>query len=248
MRAMNQYIAPDPKYLWPICYEAVDLIARAEGLRLDAYQDVAGIWTIGRGHTGADVRAGMEITISRADALFLADVSNTARAVQSLLSGCATRECELGAMVSLAYNIGTAAFARSTVLRAHRRGDRESAARAFALWNQATVNGRKVQVAGLVRRRAQEAALYMQASTLNAAKANFVAVPESQPLASPVHQSGAVSLVTGGLGIASAASSDVRTLAENLGLNLPLALGIAACAVGAVVIYWRWKQRRDGWA
>ena len=245
---MTTYINPDPRQPWPICFDAVELIARAEGLRLDAYQDVAGVWTIGRGHTGTDVRAGMTITLARADALFAEDINRTAQAVQAMLTGCATRECELGAMVSLAYNIGTAAFSRSTVLRAHRRGDREAAARAFALWNQATVNGRKVQVTGLVRRRAQEAALYMQSSTLDAARANFVVAPQSQPLASPIHQSGVVSIVSGGLGMAAAASGDVRTLAENLHINLGAVCAAVSLVVGAVVIYWRWKQREGGWA
>lgn len=59
-------------------------------------------------------------------------------------------------LVSLAYNIGLSALARSTVLRLHRAGDYAGAAKAFAMWNKA---GGRV-LAGLTRRRAAEAELY----------------------------------------------------------------------------------------
>ena len=300
---VGAYLSPNPRLPWPICREAVELIARAEGLRLDAYQDVVGVWTIGRGHTGADVRAGLRWSLDYADEVFLQDVTATAQAVSKLLEGCTQTPQAAGAMVSLAYNIGTAAFARSTVLRAHRAGDTAAAARAFQLWNKATINGRKVEVAGLVRRRTQEAALYLSAA---AAPTNVSAqaiapaaeppqggrsplggteaerqsialpavvgsreaatwkrmtdaqsaagvsvgaiVPESTAPASPIHQSGALSLISGGLGIAAAASGDVRTLAENLHINLGAVCAAVSLVVGAVVIYWRWRQRREGWA
>ena len=45
-----------------------------EGLRLEAYQDVAGVWTIGYGHTGPELLSGMKITQADADALLRADV------------------------------------------------------------------------------------------------------------------------------------------------------------------------------
>ena len=277
---MSAYLSPNPRLPWPICREAVELIARAEGLRLDAYQDVAGVWTIGRGHTGQDVHAGLRWSLDHADEVFLQDVTATAQAVSKLLEGCTQTPQAAGAMVSLAYNIGTAAFARSTVLRAHRAGDTAAAARAFQLWNKATINGRKVEVAGLVRRRAQEAALYLSAAHETAeaqpvaqpvgdakhrfaseprsgdverfiAPANVSAravTPESSPQQSPLHQSGALSLISGGLGMAAAASGDVRTLADNLHINLGAVCAAVSIVVGAVVIYWRWRQRREGWA
>lgn len=253
---MSTYLSPNPRLPWPICREAVELIARAEGLRLDAYQDVAGVWTIGRGHTGADVHAGLRWSLDRADEVFLQDVTATAREVARLLDGCVQTPQEIGAMVSLAYNIGTAAFARSTVLRAHRAGDTAACARAFQLWNKATINGRKAEVAGLVRRRAQEAALYLSAAAVPepaaaVAPANVAAQtisPESSPQHSPIHQSGALSLISGGLGMAAAASGDVRTLADNLHIHLGAVCAAVSLVVGAVVIYWRWKQRKGGWA
>ena len=46
-----------------------------EGLRLEAYQDVAGVWTVGYGHTGPDLLAGMKISEADAEALLRADLS-----------------------------------------------------------------------------------------------------------------------------------------------------------------------------
>lgn len=40
--------------------DGLALTRRFEGLRLDAYQDCAGVWTIGYGHTGADVTPGRD--------------------------------------------------------------------------------------------------------------------------------------------------------------------------------------------
>ena len=40
----------------------IELIKQFEGLELEAYQDIAGIWTIGYGHTGPDVEPGMRIS------------------------------------------------------------------------------------------------------------------------------------------------------------------------------------------
>jgi lysozyme len=36
----------------------LQLIVRFEGVRLKAYDDGVGVWTIGVGHTGPDVQAG----------------------------------------------------------------------------------------------------------------------------------------------------------------------------------------------
>lgn len=62
---------------------------------------------------------------------------------------------QLAAAISLAYNIGSSAFCRSTTAAKFRAGDWAAACRAFELWNKA---GGKV-VGGLVRRRAEERAL-----------------------------------------------------------------------------------------
>jgi lysozyme len=76
--------------------------------------------------------------------------------VLAAIENAPTTDNQFSAMVSLAYNIGVGAFARSTVARKHNEGDHQAAAEAFALWNKA---GGRV-LAGLVRRRKEEADLY----------------------------------------------------------------------------------------
>lgn len=149
------YVDPNPTYSWPIPYSAVKLIAEFEGLRLHAYRCPAGIPTIARGRT-KNVRLGDACTQDEADKWFFEDLSIFSESVKSMLTRQAS-DNELGAMVSLAYNIGLAGFRKSTVLRKHNEGDLQSAARAFGLWNKS-----KGQVlAGLTARRAREAALYL---------------------------------------------------------------------------------------
>lgn len=138
----------------------IALIKRFEGLRLRAYKDVAGVWTIGYGHTGPDARAGSAITSARAEALLRRDLRRFEAAVARLVTvpiGQARRD----ALVSLAFNIGIGAFGRSTALRRLNAGDPDGAAEAMRWWNKATVAGRKVVVRGLTRRRAAETALFL---------------------------------------------------------------------------------------
>jgi lysozyme len=136
------------------------LIKVFEACRLDAYQDVAGIWTIGYGHT-LGVSSGMTFTQDQADQALVADLVNTETAVNTAVQGVATTDNQFAAMVSLSYNIGSAAFAPSTVLREHRAGRTQQAADAFLLWNKATINGVLQEVTGLTNRRNAERTLYL---------------------------------------------------------------------------------------
>jgi GH24 family phage-related lysozyme (muramidase) len=68
----------------------------------------------------------------------------------------AEREGQRDAAISLAYNIGTDAFCRSTAARHFRAGDWRGGCDALTAWNKARVNGRLVPVRGLTRRRRHE--------------------------------------------------------------------------------------------
>ena len=65
------------------------------------------------------------------------------------------------ACVSLAYNIGINAFTTSTVLREMNKGNKAVAANGFLLFNKATVDGKRVVLPGLVKRRQAERALFL---------------------------------------------------------------------------------------
>jgi len=137
----------------------LDLIQGFESCRLTAYRDIAGIPTIGWGHTGPEVHMGMTITQEQADRLFDADTDKFEAAVDRLTKGKATDD-QFGALVSFAFNLGADALAGSTLLRLHNSGDFAGAAGEFGKWNKARVNGKLVIVPGLTRRREAEAELY----------------------------------------------------------------------------------------
>ncbi len=164
----------------------LDLIKRNEGLRLEAYQDVAGVWTIGYGHTPAS--PGQAIDNAEAERLLLNDLNFAAAIVGDATGTIHTTDNQFSAMLSLAFNIGITGFRTSSVVRYHQAGDYQTAADSFLLWDKAHVDGQLVVVPGLARRRGEERALYL----LDA----VVPIPEPipPPAPSPVPPSPAVDI------------------------------------------------------
>jgi len=160
-----------------------DHIKEFEGLRLDAYLDVAGILTIGYGHTGPDVKSGMKITKAQADDLLHKDMQWAIDAVSKSVT-VPTNQYQQAALTSLTFNIGAGAFKSSTLLRKLNAGDIEGAANEFGRWNKATVNGKKTVINGLTRRRESERKLFMTGSD------DGVIVPADQPGAGSVTDGG----------------------------------------------------------
>lgn len=130
------------------------LIKKAEGCKLTAYLCPAGKLTIGYGSTGSHVKRGMTITQDRAEALLTEDLKRFQAAVAREAPNAT--QSQFDAMVALAFNIGTAAFLKSTLLRKHKAKDYAGAQAEFHRWNKA--EGKVL--AGLVTRRAAEAKLY----------------------------------------------------------------------------------------
>ena len=139
--------------------DGIDLIKRFEGLELEAYQDIAGIWTIGYGHIET-ARPGMRISEAEAETLLQRDLKPREQAVGRLVS-VDLNQNEFDALVSFVYNVGVNAFRRSTARRRLNSGDRIGAADALTWWNKATVGGVLREVTGLTRRRAAERALFL---------------------------------------------------------------------------------------
>jgi lysozyme len=136
------------------------LIKEFEGFAPDAYQDVAGIWTIGYGHIRG-VQPGMHFTAEQAETVLEDDLRGTEGAVASAIGSAATSDNQFAAMVALCFNIGSGNFRTSSALREHCAGNTQKAADAFLLWNKAHINGVLKEVAGLTRRRTAERALYL---------------------------------------------------------------------------------------
>src|SRR5215472_2209974 len=121
----------------------IALIKSAEGLVLTATPDPGGILTIGYGHT-TGVKPNEVITQAQADQLLAQDLTTFEMGVRSIANSPGSNE--FSAMVSLAYNIGLAAFKSSTVLKDHNAGNKSAAADAFLLWDKAHVNGQLVEL------------------------------------------------------------------------------------------------------
>ena len=189
----------------------VELIKRFEGLELEAYQDIAGIWTIGYGHTGPDVEPGMKLTEREAEQLLRKDLKPREQAVESAVK-VSLNQNEFDALVSFVYNVGASAFRSSTALKRLNRGDRLGAADALTWWNKATVSGVLREVLGLTRRRAAEKALFLTPTALTDVKnpENFeentrVTPVEDGPRRGNVAESRTVqgAAIAGGAGVAS---------------------------------------------
>ena len=83
-----------------------DLIAD-EGLRLHAYADAGGVWTIGVGHTGPQVRAGLCWTRDACVATLKADLARAERGLDARLTWWRTLSGpRQDALANLAFNLG----------------------------------------------------------------------------------------------------------------------------------------------
>jgi len=180
---------PDPSLPWPIPLAAVAIIAESEGLRLAAYRCPAGVPTIGWGETDG-VRMGDTCTREQADRWLLEDVTDRTKAVRAMCTRDPSAN-ELGALVSLAYNIGVEALRKSTALRQHNAGDHLAASRAICLWDKARVGGVLTTLPGLTARRAREQALYLTPDESVPQPVPQAVEAESPITSSPVARTGA---------------------------------------------------------
>ena len=132
-------------------------IKEFEGLSLKAYKPVPTekFYTIGYGHYGADVKANQVITEKEAESLLRKDLEKFEDYVNNL--GVCKRYSEFASLTDFAFNLGTAALGRSTLLKYIRAKKPEQYIREeFAKW----VNSKGMRLKGLVIRRAWEADRY----------------------------------------------------------------------------------------
>jgi len=119
-----------------------------EGRRYAAYQDVGGVWTVCDGITGTDVRRGHRYTDSECDALLTKHLTPVKRVVDSRVK-VPIDDYTRASLYSFAYNVGTGAFERSSLLRHLNGGDTKRACDDLRAW--VNVNGQRNR--GLVYRR-----------------------------------------------------------------------------------------------
>lgn len=134
----------------------MSLIKEFEGLRLTAYLDGGGVWTVGYGATGDDITKGTVWTQERADADLESRLFNF-DAQLSVLVPHDLPDNRRVALLSLVYNIGIGAFKTSTLLKKLNAGDIQGAADQFLRWKY----DNRVEVPGLLKRREREREIFL---------------------------------------------------------------------------------------
>jgi lysozyme len=229
--------------------KGIALIVEFEGFRSEAYIPVPGdIPTIGFGFTKG-VKMGDKMTRSEAAERLKRELIEYENGVAASCTRT-PNENEFAALVSFAFNVGVGGLRKSSVLKAHNRGDKQAAARAFSLWNKA---GGKV-LPGLTRRRMAEAALYLEPVTdfgLSGPDMPQAVEPERTMVQSNINRA---SLVAGGTaGVAAvtetiSAVNQVKYGVESLGDWLVPVLLIAVVGLCAFIVWQRFDMRSKGLA
>lgn len=199
----------------------IDLIRRFEGLELESYQDIAGVWTIGYGHTET-AGPNQKINEREAEELLRRDLAPRERAVEQLVS-VGLNQNEFDALVSFVFNVGANAFKNSTARKRLNRNDRIGAGEALTWWNKATISGVLREVRGLTRRRAAEKALFLTpvnppivSKPENVSENSRLTPTEEAPRRESLGESRTIQGATVAGGAGAAASSIGRDSAEEL--------------------------------
>lgn len=221
---------------------SLEIIKQFEGCKLTAYKCPAGVWTIGYGTTaaaavGIDPREGTTITQGGAEKYLKLAIEKFAAAIKPTITQ-PINENEFGAFVSLAYNIGSGAFKKSSALRHFNAGDKAKAADAILMWNKA---GGKV-LSGLVRRRAAERALFLTPVGFAPQADETTAIPDAPrdtPMESTTMQAGFIQIASAGAGGVSAVSA-LNGTAQIVALVF--------CGIVALAAVWIMRERLRKWA
>lgn len=235
---------------------ATAFVARHEGLRLDSYTDAGGVWTVGYGHTGPEVHAGLRITPAKAKAWLAADLDQAAARLQAVVKRPVIDELtdnQYAALLSFVFNLG--ADPGWTIWKALN-------ARQFdqvPVQMMRFVYVGRAKVRGLVNRRAAEVALWSEdepgsvdehpPSSLTRAEATPPAQLETRPLLASRSF-----LSTASAGVATAAvavgevSQAISPFAQQSAMvgRAVATLALIAAALAAAGVLFVWLKRREG--
>lgn len=230
----------------------LNLIKEFEGIRLESYKCPAGIWTLGIGHTSAagppKVEPGMRITVQEAYDILNRDLDQYEAAVNKYVKVPLTQN-QFDALVSFVYNVGVGAFQKSTLLKKLNAGQYNAVPGELMKWTKA---GGK-ELAGLVRRRRAEAALWRGVDETASVDEYARVEPDLPKPSKSMAQSkeGNAALITAGLGGVTAAKDVADTITSagesvhsfiqmllSPGFLLPMAIVIAGLAI------WYWRRQR----
>ena len=146
------------------------LIKGFEGLRLDAYQDSAGVWTIGYGST----RYANDLPVKKGDRLLNKECADdlfehTLAPYEAVVTRCVKvplTQDQFNSLVSFSYNEGAGALPVSHLLVKLNANDYKGAGEEFLKWDKITdpKTGQHVVLDDLVIRRKKEAAPFLNAA------------------------------------------------------------------------------------
>jgi lysozyme len=148
--------------------QGIDLIKNFEGLRLNAYCDAAGIWTIGYGSTmypdGRAVKFGDKLATEPQAGTLLGNTLGRYEGAVNNYVKVLLNQNQFDALVSFAYNAGTGALKESTLLKKLNERDFPAAADQFLAWDKITnpQTGEKQVCDTLASRRKAERQLFLK--------------------------------------------------------------------------------------
>lgn len=156
-----------------ISEKGLELIKSFEGLRLTAYKPVAAetYYTIGYGHYGPDVKKGMTITAEQAEEYLLNDIAGFETTVEHTCSYLPKlTQNEFDALVSFTYNCGSGGLLQLTANKTRTKAQMMEHITAYTKG----ANGKELP--GLVKRRAAEKALFLEKSSVDAEKFDYLGI------------------------------------------------------------------------
>lgn len=157
--------------------DGLNLIKESEGLRLKAYKCPAGVWTIGYGHTGKDVKKGMVITEEKATELLKRDIERFERHVSAYDKIYHFTSNEFSALVSFAFNLGS-------ITGLTKNGTRTKQQIANKMLEYCYAGGKKLN--GLYTRRQKERKMFLKKSNEYEVTGNLVRIRSGNTLESGI--------------------------------------------------------------
>ena len=233
----------------------LDIIKKFEGLHkvkedgtVRAYRCPAGRWTIGYGHIKG-VRSGMTATKQECEAFLQEDLAWCQAEIIKNVTVDLT-QFQFDALCSFIFNVGGPNFKRSTLLKLLNSGKYDEVPAQFLRWDKATVEGAKVSLAGLTRRRTAEAALFTMDEPLPSSGGNLMAQKPEETTPKPLTKSktmagaGAAGVGTAGTAMVDAASQVEGLITYSDTIKMVF-LGLTIVGVG-LVTYSRFKDHKMG--
>jgi len=164
------------------CIKYVELI---EGFSATPYKDCVGVWTIGFGMTGPEIKGLTYVTRPQAETMLISLINKNYASVISVdlfKKVVFLKQNEFDAIVSMSYNIGTEGLLGSTLYRNIVAGvrDRATIVKNFQSWCHGIIDGKMQVIDGLLRRRTEEAEMFLTGTATTSAATTTATQPQTK--------------------------------------------------------------------